>query len=77
MAKEAWGGGLAAEAGVRILEYGFDVLGFDRVIASARLENAPSIRVMEKMGMHSIGLSLNDKGRPVPHYAINNPKRRA
>ena len=30
---------------------------------------------MEKMGMHSIGLSLNDKGRPVPHYAIENPMR--
>jgi RimJ/RimL family protein N-acetyltransferase len=77
LAKEAWGRGLAAEAGVKILEYGFDVLGFDRVIASARPENAPSIRVMEKMGMHSIGLSLNDKGRPVPHYAIDNPKCRA
>lgn len=77
LAKEAWGKGLAAEAGARILRYGFEVLGFQRVIASARPENARSIRVMEKMGMHSIGLSLNDKRRPVPHYAIENPMRQA
>ncbi|MCY4528042.1 MAG: GNAT family N-acetyltransferase [Chloroflexi bacterium] len=73
LAKDAWGRGLAAEAGSRILQHGFEVLGFDRVIASARPENARSIRVMEKMGMHSIGLSLNDKGRPVPHYTIEKP----
>ena len=75
LAKDAWGRGLAAEAGVRILQYGFEVLGFDRVIASARPENARSIRVMEKMGMHSIGLSPNPKDRSVPHYTIENPNR--
>ena len=73
LAKDAWGRGLAAEAGARILQYGFETLGLERVIASARPENDRSIRVMEKMGMWSIGLSLNDKGRPVPHYAIENP----
>ncbi len=72
LAKDAWGRGLATEAGARILQYGFEILGFERVIASARPENARSIRVMEKMGMRSIGLSLNDKGRPVPHYAVEN-----
>lgn len=75
LAKDAWGRGLAAEAGGRILRYGFEALDFERVIASARSENTRSIRVMEKMGMRSIGLSLNDKGRPVPHYAIENPQR--
>lgn len=73
LAKDAWSRGLAAEAGAMILRYGFETLGFERVIASARPENDRSIRVMEKMGMRSIGLSLNDKGRPVPHYAIQNP----
>lgn len=71
--KDAWGRGLAAEAGARILRHGFETIGFERVIASARPENTRSIRVMEKMGMHSIGPSLNDKGRPVPHFAIENP----
>ena len=75
LTKDAWGKGIAPEAGTRILRYGFETLGFQRVIASARPENARSIRVMEKMGMHSIGLSLNDKGRPVPHYAIEKPMR--
>lgn len=70
LARDAWGVGLAAKAGGRILDYGFKALSFDRVIASARPENARSIRVMEKMGMHSIGDSLNDRGRPVPHYAV-------
>ncbi len=72
LAKDAWGRGLAAETGAKILQYGFEILGFERVIASARPENARSIRVTEKMGMRFIGLSLNDKGRPVPHYAIEN-----
>ena len=75
LARDAWGRGLAAEAGTTILKYGFESLNFERVIASARPENARSIRVMEKMGMRSIGLSLNNKGRPVPHYAIENPNR--
>ena len=73
LAKDAWGRGLAAEAGARILQYGFETLGFERIIASARPENDRSVRVMAKMGMRSIGLSLNDKGRPVPHYAIETP----
>ena len=77
LAKDAWGKGFATEAGSKILQYGFETLGFCRVIASARPENARSIRVMEKMGMHSIGLSLNPNGRPVPHYAIENPMGRA
>ena len=75
LAKDAWGRGLAVEAGARVLRYGFEALGFERVIASARPENARSIRVMEKMGMRSIGLSPNPKGRPVPHYAIESRKR--
>ena len=75
LTKDSWGMGLAAEAGTRILEYGFEALNFDRVFASARPENARSIRVMEKMGMRSVGLSLNDKGRTVPHYAIENPNK--
>ena len=75
LARDAWGRGLAAEAGTTILKYGFESLNFERVIASARPENARSIRVMEKMGMRSIGLSLNNKGRQVPHYAIENSNR--
>ena len=73
IAREHWSKGLTAEASRRILEYGFETFEFDRVIASARPENTASIRVMQKMGMVSIGDSPNDKGRPVPHYAIENP----
>jgi ribosomal-protein-alanine N-acetyltransferase len=70
-----WGQGLTAEAGARILDYGFETLGFDRVIASARQENAASIRVMQKLGMMSIGDSPNDRAIPRPHYSIENPHR--
>ncbi len=75
IARDQWGKGLTAEAGAAILEYGFETFGFDRVIACARSENTASIRVMQKIGMVSIGDSPNSKGRPVPHYAIENPIR--
>ena len=64
--RASWGQGLAAEAGRRILDYGFQTFRFHRVIASARPENDQSIRVMEKLGMTPIGRSPNPSGRRVP-----------
>ena len=47
-----WGRGLATEAGRALLDYGFNVAGFDHLIAFAVPENKASLRVMEKIGMH-------------------------
>ncbi|MEP2935786.1 MAG: GNAT family N-acetyltransferase [Gilvibacter sp.] len=46
-----WGMGYATEVSHAILEYGFDTLQLDRIIAIAMKENIASIRVMEKVGM--------------------------
>jgi RimJ/RimL family protein N-acetyltransferase len=46
-----WGIGIATEASRAILDYGFDTLKLEKIIASAMKENKASIRVMEKIGM--------------------------
>ncbi|MFP5265620.1 MAG: GNAT family N-acetyltransferase [Blastocatellia bacterium] len=46
-----WGRGLATELARATIRYGFEVLAFDRVIASADAPNLASLRVMQKAGM--------------------------
>ena len=48
---DEWGQGLAAEAAHAVIEYGFDVARFDRIVASADHPNAASLRVLDKLGM--------------------------
>ncbi len=45
-----WGLGIATEVSHAILEYGFETLELQRIIAIAMKENKASIRVMEKLG---------------------------
>jgi len=47
-----WGKGLATELARASLRYGFEEHRFERIVAIAKPENAASIRVMEKVGMH-------------------------
>jgi RimJ/RimL family protein N-acetyltransferase len=49
--KASWGQGLATEAARAILSFGFDELGFERIVAVTRHENTASMRVMTKIGM--------------------------
>ena len=44
------GRGLAREAGLRIRAYAYETLGWETVISLIHLENAPSIRVAERLG---------------------------
>ncbi|WP_316787572.1 GNAT family N-acetyltransferase [Thermoleptolyngbya oregonensis] len=46
-----WGRGLATEAARASLQFGFDTLGLERIVAIARPENHASQRVMQKLGM--------------------------
>ncbi|MBE6586899.1 MAG: GNAT family N-acetyltransferase [Ruminococcaceae bacterium] len=48
--------GFATEAVNRVLEYGFDVLGLERIEAHYMPENTASRRVMEKCGMTFEGI---------------------
>jgi RimJ/RimL family protein N-acetyltransferase len=51
MAPASWGKGYATELGRAALDFGFNVRGFDRVVAIAKPDNAASVHVMEKLGM--------------------------
>ncbi len=51
LARNHWGKGLATEAAAAALRHGFEKLALDRVVAFALPTNAPSFRVMEKLGM--------------------------
>lgn len=73
VAKEFRGAGLATEAARRLLEYGFDVLRLERIVAVARPENAASRRVMEKLGM-SYDYAGEFYGRELVHYSIAREK---
>ena len=55
IARHHWGQGIAAEAGRRILEVGFEEFGLQRIGAYCDLENVASARVMEKLGMEFEG----------------------
>ena len=48
---EFWGQGIATEASLAILDYGFNTLKLERIVAIAMKEHKASIRVMEKVGM--------------------------
>lgn len=50
-AKASWGRGLATEAAGACLRYGFEELGFERIMAVTRHANTASINVMIKIGM--------------------------
>jgi RimJ/RimL family protein N-acetyltransferase len=45
------GRGLATEAGEACVRYGFDELGFERIVSICTADNAASRRVMEKLGL--------------------------
>ena len=48
----AWGKGYATEAAGAVRDYGLGVLGRRRLVAIIDPQNAASIRVAEKIGMH-------------------------
>ncbi len=51
-----WNQGYVTEAGRAMLDYGFGVLGLNRVFASHYTSNPASGRVMQKLGMHQEGV---------------------
>lgn len=67
--KQFWGRGYATEAAKKFLEYGFDELKLERIVAVAREENLGSRRVMEKLGM-SFDYIGEFYGRALVHYTI-------
>jgi [ribosomal protein S5]-alanine N-acetyltransferase len=53
---DAWGSGYATEAADAMIDFGFRELGLERIYAQVLEGNAPSCRVLEKLGMMSEGV---------------------
>jgi RimJ/RimL family protein N-acetyltransferase len=55
LAKSAWGKGYGTEMASAVLRYGFVDLKLPRIVAIANLENHPSQRVLQKIGLERRG----------------------
>lgn len=75
LAKEHWGKKLMPEAATKVIEHGFERLGYFKITAKHFVENGKSGRVMQKVGMtRQKGLknAKDNKGnlRSVVSYAV-------
>ncbi len=50
LARAFWGRGLATEAGRAFVDLGFEELGLKRIVTAVEVDNAASVRVLEKLG---------------------------
>ena len=55
LAREYQGRGFASEAVTRVFDYAFGALGLHRIIAIADCGNAPSVALLERLGMRREG----------------------
>lgn len=67
LVRDAWGRGIATEVGRACLDVAFGPLGLERVVALSYPENAPSVRVMQKIGMRDDG-EFEAYGRRLVRY---------
>jgi len=58
---EYWGSGYATESARRMIEFGFQDLGLERIEAWCRVDNAASIRVLEKLRLCCEGRSADSE----------------
>ena len=52
IAREHWGRGFATEGARAALQFGFETLGLEEIVAMTTPANVRSLRVMKKLGMH-------------------------
>lgn len=76
LARAAWGHGYATEAARTAMEWAWTVLEAERLISLIHPENAPSIRVAERLGM---GALRNETlaGQSVVLFGTERPSTRA
>ncbi len=65
-----WGLGLATEAADAVIRYGFEQLGFDRIVASTDAPNTDSIRVLERLRMRYDRREVTAAGLDTVYYAL-------
>ncbi|MEG4048534.1 GNAT family N-acetyltransferase [Microcoleus sp. Pol17_C1] len=62
--------GYATEASTKILDYGFDELGFNYLVASCDRPNIESQKVAERLGMRQVEERIMD-GNPILFFRID------
>ena len=70
LSKAHWGKGFATEGGLASLEFGFQALGLENIIAIVHPGNKASIRVIEKLGMSLVDRT-NYFGMDVLRYILD------
>jgi RimJ/RimL family protein N-acetyltransferase len=73
--REAWGRGMATEAGRAWIEYGFESLGLARIVGLVDPANTASRRVLEKCGMRHRGAGRH-YGADLLIYAVEGDRER-
>jgi RimJ/RimL family protein N-acetyltransferase len=69
LARAYWDRGLATEAALVVLDYGFEQLGLDEIVSFTSTTNLRSQRVMEKLGMcHDPADDFDHPGLPKGHH---------
>jgi RimJ/RimL family protein N-acetyltransferase len=76
-----WNRGYATEAGRRLIDFGFEVLGLRRIESRHFLRNPASGRVMQKLGMQPEGIERDwalkwDRFESAAVYSILEPEWR-
>ena len=64
--RKAWGRGLASEGASALVNWGFEVAGYDKIVARTMAVNQGSRRVMEKIGMKHTRTDFLDYPDPIP-----------
>lgn len=66
--------GYATEAATRILDYCFNELGYEYLVASCDQPNVESYKVAERIGMEKVAERI-ENGNPIVFFQINKSKK--
>ena len=69
-----WGAGLATEAGRAVLDFGFRQLRLASIIGLVDPENVASVRVLEKLGLKFVGMTMY-QGTNTAKYVVHRNDR--
>ena len=74
--EETWGKGIATDAAMACVAYGFNQLHFQRITAKVLPKNHGSIKVLQKIGMKEIG-RITEDDRAYCYFEITNNEFKA
>ena len=75
LAKAYWGKGIATKAAKAAVEFGFEIINLDRVIAMALPDNVASIKVINNVGLQ-YEKQIHMFGLEVLYYSMTNKEKR-